>query len=76
MFGLQLVRLRVNTMMSHILRELLYIIAKVDNELRTCIFYVVVNNWLQGDVPNEKLGTSPPNVFNPINDTYTFVHSD
>ena len=27
-------------------------------------------------VANEKLGTSPPNVFNPINDTYTFVYSD
>ena len=75
MFVIQLVRLKVNTMMSHIL-QLLYIIAKIENELKTCIFYVVVNNWLQGDVPNEKLGTSPPNVFNTINDTYAFVHSD
>ena len=44
MFGLQLVRHKVNTMMSHILRELLNIIAKIENELRTCIFYVVVIN--------------------------------
>ena len=40
------------------------------------VFYVVVNNWLQGDVPNFSLGTSPPNVFNPMNDTYAFVQSD
>ena len=38
------VRLKVNTMMSHILRELLNIIAEIENELSTCIFYVVVNN--------------------------------
>ena len=44
MFVIQLVRLKVNTMMSHILRELLNIIAEIDNELRTSIFYVVVNN--------------------------------
>ena len=45
MFVIQLVRLKVNTMMSHILRELLNIIAEIDNELRTSIFYVVVNNF-------------------------------
>ena len=44
MFVIQLVRLKVNTMMSHILRELVNIIAEIENELRTCIFYVVVNN--------------------------------
>ena len=44
MFVIQLVRLKVNTMMSHILRELLNIIAEIENELRTCIFYDVVNN--------------------------------
>ena len=60
-------------MMSHILRELLNIIADIENDLRTCIFYDVVNNYLQGDVPKLSLGTSPPNVFNPMNDTYTFV---
>ena len=44
--------------------------------LKTCFFYVFVINQLQGDVPNFLLGTSPPNIFNPINDTYTFVQSD
>ena len=44
MFVMQLVRLKVNTMMSHILRELLNIIAEIENELRTCIFYVFVIN--------------------------------
>ena len=44
MFVIKLVRLKVNTMMSHILRELLNIIAERENELRTCNFYVVVNN--------------------------------
>ena len=44
MFVIQLVRLKIDTMMSHILRELLNIIAEIGNELRTCIFYVVVNN--------------------------------
>ena len=44
MFVIQLVRPKVNKMMSHILRELLNIIAEIENELRTCIFYVVVNN--------------------------------
>ena len=63
-------------MMSHILRELLNIIAEIENEHGTCIFYVVVINQVQGDVPNFSLGTSPPNVFNPINDTYTFVQPD
>ena len=43
MFVIQLVRLELNTMMSHILRELLNIIAEIENELRTCIFYAVVN---------------------------------
>ena len=32
---IQLVRLKVNTMMSHILRELLNIIAEIENELGT-----------------------------------------
>ena len=41
---IQLVRLKVNTMMSHFLHELLNIIAEIENELRTCIFYAVVNN--------------------------------
>ena len=27
-------------------------------------------------MPNFSLVTSPPNVLNPINDTYTFVQSD
>ena len=44
MFVIQLVRFKVNTMMSHILRELLNIIAEIENEPRTCIFYVVGNN--------------------------------
>ena len=44
MFVIQLVSLKVNTMMSQILRELLNIIAEIENELRTCIFYAVVNN--------------------------------
>ena len=44
MFVKQLVRFKVNTMMTHILCELLKIIAEIENELRTCIFYVVVNN--------------------------------
>ena len=44
MFVKQLVRLNVNTMMSHLLRVLVNIIAEIDNELRQCIFYVVVNN--------------------------------
>ena len=44
MFVIQLVRYEVNTMMSHILRELLNIIAEMENELKTCIFYTVVNN--------------------------------
>ena len=44
MFLIQLVRLEVNTVMSHILRELLNIIAEIENELRTCIFYAVVDN--------------------------------
>ena len=44
MFVIQLVMLKVNTMMSHILCELLHIIAEIENELRTCIFYIVVNN--------------------------------
>ena len=35
MFVIQLVRLKVNTMMSHILRELLNIILEIENELRT-----------------------------------------
>ena len=43
MFVIQLVRLKLDKM-SHILRELLNIIAEIGNELRTCIFYVVVNN--------------------------------
>ena len=42
MFVIQLVRLKVNTVISHILRELLTIIAEIGNEPRTCIFYVVV----------------------------------
>ena len=67
MYLIQLVRLKVNTVMSHILRELLNIIAEIENELRICIFYAVVNNSLQGDVPNFSLGTSPQKVFNPIN---------
>ena len=41
----------------------------IENELRTCIFYAVVNNKIQGDVPNFSLGTSPSNVFNPMNGT-------
>ena len=44
MFVIQLVRRKVNTMMSHILRKLLNIIAEIENELRACIFYAVVNN--------------------------------
>ena len=44
MFVIQLVRLKVNTMISHTLRELLNIIAEIENELRTCISYVVVIN--------------------------------
>ena len=44
MFVIQLVRFKVNTMMSHILRELLNTIAEIEDELRTCIFYVVVDN--------------------------------
>ena len=44
MFVIQLVRFKVNTMMSHILHELLDIIAEIEKELRTCIFYVVVKN--------------------------------
>ena len=74
MFVIQLVRRKVDTMVSYILRELLNIIAEIENELRTCIFYAVVNNKLQGDVPSFSLGTSPPNVFNPINETYRGLH--
>ena len=33
-----------HNIMSQILHELLNIIADIENELRTCIFYVVVNN--------------------------------
>ena len=44
MFIIHLVRLKVNTIMSHILRELLNIIAEIENELRTCIFSFGVNN--------------------------------
>ena len=44
MFVIQLVRLKVNTMMSHILRELLNSIVEIENGLGTCIFYAVVNN--------------------------------
>ena len=43
MFVIQFVRIKVNTMMSPILRELLNIFAEIENEIRTCIFYVVVN---------------------------------
>ena len=38
MFVIQSVRLKVNAMMSHILRELLNIIAEIENALRACIF--------------------------------------
>ena len=38
MFVIQLVKPKVNKMMSLILRELLNIIAEIENELRTCIF--------------------------------------
>ena len=44
MFVIQLVRLKVNTMMSHILRELVNIIAEIENELSTCIFYAFMIN--------------------------------
>ena len=44
MFVIQLVSLKVNTMISHILRELLNIITEIENELRTCIFHAIVNN--------------------------------
>ena len=38
MFVIQLVRLKVNTMMSHILRELVNIIAEIENELKNMFF--------------------------------------